>query len=155
MLKFRRRILPSYLRAFVRRYLRIFYIYIPSYCTSRIISLQSPGSTGSQRISGRERARKESVRVSAASQLTRCRRHFGVPIWRAAFSNLHPQNNCRTVHQEYCVMSGNDNPKFDVASAATFDALERASQLASAPEINRAVLQHSKSHPRMLESKTP
>jgi hypothetical protein len=52
-------------------------------------------------------------------------------------------------------MSGNDNPKFDVASAATFDALERASQLASAPEINRAVLQHSKSHPRMLESKTP
>lgn len=95
------------------------------------------------------------MRVSAASQLTRCRRHFGVPIWRAAFSNLHPQNNCRTVHQEYCVMSGNDNPKFDVASAATFDALERASQLASAPEINRAVLQHSKSHPRMLESKTP
>ena len=49
-------------------------------------------------------------------------------------------------------MSGYDTP--NDALVATCDALERTTQLAAAPEFNRAVLQHSKSHPRMLESKT-
>ena len=49
-------------------------------------------------------------------------------------------------------MSGYDTP--NDALVATYDALERTTQLAAAPEFNRAVLQHSKSHPRMLDSKT-
>jgi hypothetical protein len=38
------------------------------------------------------------------------------------------------------------------ASTATYAALERERTFASAPDPIRSVLQHSKSHPRMLES---
>lgn len=40
----------------------------------------------------------------------------------------------------------------DIAANSTFSALERASKIPTAPETSRSVLQHSKSHPRMLES---
>ena len=63
-----------------------------------------------------------------------------------------PQHNTRGIFAALIVMSGYDTP--NDALVATYDALERTTQLAAAPEFNRAVLQHSKSHPRMLESKT-
>jgi hypothetical protein len=43
----------------------------------------------------------------------------------------------------------------DMAANSTFSALERASKIPTAPETSRSVLQHSKSHPRMLESMYP
>lgn len=39
------------------------------------------------------------------------------------------------------------------ASSATYAALERERTFTTAPDPFRSVLQHSKSHPRMLESK--
>lgn len=43
----------------------------------------------------------------------------------------------------------------DIAVNSTFSALERGSKFVAAPEPARSVLQHSKSHPRMLESMYP